>query len=228
MSLTVRNGSLVLRNGALGTTQACCCGGCSGPCDEGNPCPEGCECVAGQCVAEKGCCCVDGTPDSSKSTQAACASAGGTWHPGESCKAFDCRCCSQLKVVCHERVWGTYTATYDPPASICTPDAVNDSASGTVLIDAAGLVTCGTAGPEQYCTNDIANRCDDDEVEVGQAVTLTQYYDRWRVVGSCAECMDDGGAFCTPGVSLTACYPLVGGSIFCDCGTVEMCANPLP
>lgn len=37
MSLTVQDGKLVVRNGALGTTQACCCGGgrpCEGPtCD---------------------------------------------------------------------------------------------------------------------------------------------------------------------------------------------------
>jgi hypothetical protein len=26
------------------------CGGCSGPCDGENPCPEGCECVDGECV----------------------------------------------------------------------------------------------------------------------------------------------------------------------------------
>lgn len=59
MSLTVQNGSLVLRNGALGTGQACCCGEddqpCSGPCDEENPCPEGCICCNGECIPAIGC-----------------------------------------------------------------------------------------------------------------------------------------------------------------------------
>ena len=55
MSLTVQDGKLVVRSGALGTTQACCCGGCSGPCDEENPCPEGCACVYGEC--EPACLC---------------------------------------------------------------------------------------------------------------------------------------------------------------------------
>jgi len=60
MSLTAQGGKLVVRNGALGTTQACCCNKCSGPCDAENPCGEGCVCVDGQCVAATGCCCING------------------------------------------------------------------------------------------------------------------------------------------------------------------------
>jgi hypothetical protein len=50
MALVVDGGGLVNKSGALGTGQACCCNKCSGPCDEENPCPEGCVCVDGECV----------------------------------------------------------------------------------------------------------------------------------------------------------------------------------
>lgn len=74
MDLVVQNGALLKKGNSLGTGQACCCGKCSGPCptgvgdcapgcgcknsecvpcsgpcDEANPCPEGCECVEGTC-----------------------------------------------------------------------------------------------------------------------------------------------------------------------------------
>jgi len=50
--LTVQDGKLLLRDGKLGTEQACCCKKCEGPCDDENPCPEGCECVDGECCPE--------------------------------------------------------------------------------------------------------------------------------------------------------------------------------
>lgn len=56
--LTVTNGNLLLRDGALGTEQACCCNKCSGPCSTDVDCGEGCFCCGGQCE-EVGCCCVD-------------------------------------------------------------------------------------------------------------------------------------------------------------------------
>jgi hypothetical protein len=62
MALVNQGGSLLLRNGALATGQACCCNRCFGPCDGENPCPEGCECVDGQCVAESGDCATNGCP----------------------------------------------------------------------------------------------------------------------------------------------------------------------
>ena len=58
MALVVDGGGLVNKGGALGTGAACCCNKCSGPCDEENPCPEGCACVDGECVA---CCTVGDT-----------------------------------------------------------------------------------------------------------------------------------------------------------------------
>jgi hypothetical protein len=50
MALINQGGKLLLRDGKLGTGQACCCNKCSGPCDGENPCPPGCVCVDGQCV----------------------------------------------------------------------------------------------------------------------------------------------------------------------------------
>jgi hypothetical protein len=32
------------------------CGECSGPCDEENPCPEGCKCCNGECISVDQCC----------------------------------------------------------------------------------------------------------------------------------------------------------------------------
>jgi len=48
--ITLQNGAIVLRDGKVGTEQACCCPKCSGPCDEENPCPEGCVCMATVCA----------------------------------------------------------------------------------------------------------------------------------------------------------------------------------
>jgi hypothetical protein len=51
MALVNQGGSLLLQNGALATTQACCCNKCSGPCPNGvSDCAPGCECVDGQCA----------------------------------------------------------------------------------------------------------------------------------------------------------------------------------
>ncbi len=49
MALVVDGGGLVNKSGSLGTGAACCCNKCSGPCDEENPCGEGCTCIQGQC-----------------------------------------------------------------------------------------------------------------------------------------------------------------------------------
>jgi hypothetical protein len=48
--ITLQDGKLVLRDGAIGTEQACCCAKCSGPCDDNEDCAPGCECVDGECV----------------------------------------------------------------------------------------------------------------------------------------------------------------------------------
>jgi len=43
--ITFQNGKPVLTGGKVGTEQACCCEAeCSGPCEENEDCPPGCEC----------------------------------------------------------------------------------------------------------------------------------------------------------------------------------------
>ena len=49
-AITIRDGKIVLRDGKVGTEQACCCDECSGPCDSAGDCGTGCDCVNGQCV----------------------------------------------------------------------------------------------------------------------------------------------------------------------------------
>ena len=56
--LTVEDGKLVLRDGKLGTGQACCCGGCTGRCNfqvntgglVNIECQGGCECITHPCA----------------------------------------------------------------------------------------------------------------------------------------------------------------------------------
>jgi hypothetical protein len=55
-TIAFEDGKPVFRDGKVGIQQECCCGPlCSGACDEENPCPEGCECVEGQCQPEPEC-----------------------------------------------------------------------------------------------------------------------------------------------------------------------------
>jgi hypothetical protein len=77
MTLRTVNGKWLIVDGKLAADANCCCSPpappCSGPCDEENPCPEGCECLDGECVeppcsgpceenedCAPGCRCVDG------------------------------------------------------------------------------------------------------------------------------------------------------------------------
>jgi hypothetical protein len=57
VSIRLVDGKLLLVNGSLASSDTCCCNDppCSGPCDEENPCPEGCECCDGVCQAEPCC-----------------------------------------------------------------------------------------------------------------------------------------------------------------------------
>jgi hypothetical protein len=208
---------------------------CSGACDEENPCPEGCYCCDGVCQAEPcGCCCVDGAPDPTKATEAACDAAGGTWSAGNPCGAYDCRCCEGFKTICLERVWGTYTKVYGPGASSdCDSCPVNDTEAGTIAID-TGNLSCGGTAAGQY-NSGWDNRCADEDgntpvLENGVSITLAKYYDRWRAVADCSECINDAeAAFCVPGVSLLGCYAWddVGLSgmraYLCECNTVNLC-----
>lgn len=143
-------------------------------------------------------------------------------------------------MVCYEVVYSIYTVTItsiDPSVqpNPCQPDSVNDTATGTIAIDAGGgLKVCGVEHGEQYCTTDYASRCSPSgDLDVGTVVELTQYYERFRAVDDCSECQDTGGDFCVPGIVLVGCLDWLGFSqadrdLFCACGTVNLCLNPLP
>jgi hypothetical protein len=62
VSIRLVDGKWLIVDGQLATDDNCCCAPpCSGACDEENPCPEGCECVDGECVAVAlGTCCEQG------------------------------------------------------------------------------------------------------------------------------------------------------------------------
>ena len=71
MSLTVQGGKLVMRNGALGASRACCCDKCSGSCDEENACQPSCRCHY-TTTTNIGKCYRNGVHDPALTTQAAC------------------------------------------------------------------------------------------------------------------------------------------------------------
>jgi hypothetical protein len=69
--ITLQDGQIVLRDGKIGTEQACCCkegdetDECQGPCETDNDCSENCKCNDGECApkdpkdcrdCEKACC----------------------------------------------------------------------------------------------------------------------------------------------------------------------------
>lgn len=200
-------GLLLLRDGLVGLGADCCCG----------------------------CCCIEGVADPDKKTQEDCESAGGTWHSGAACVAYDCRCCEGFKFICVERVHSTYSATYPavntPDFEACQPSSVNDTTAGVIAIDSGNIEFCTNQSDGQYCTNEWGADCDGafagPEDSVGQTYTYFQYYERWRVVSDCSECEDTGGEPCTPGISLTSCaqISLPVFQALCDCGLIDLCAD---
>ena len=70
--ITLQNGRLVLRDGKIGTGQACCCGGCSGPCSALNPCGQGCACDTSGSTSATSVCYQNGIPNPEITSQASC------------------------------------------------------------------------------------------------------------------------------------------------------------
>jgi hypothetical protein len=198
---------------------------CSGPCDEENPCPEGCECVDGECVAAVGCCCIGGSPDQSKTTQFSCESAGGTWNSGAACAsaAADCRCCTEFKFLCITQFdsgdlsgVGRECVT-EPPRQIPAEAGLIASVRGTVI-------SCGTQ--DQYC-NQICYSCGEEDGDGNFANVLRFQYTTLRAVDSCDDC----SGTCVPWGDTSV---LDNGywELLCNCAAsqaVNPCAdNPLP
>lgn len=95
MALVVDGGGLVNKGGALGTGAACCCGGGGGVCDCQNPCPEGFQCVDGECVAGVTDCCFcyyttgfQGFAEERDVQKAAVEACGGYWEDDDGSNFF--------------------------------------------------------------------------------------------------------------------------------------------
>jgi hypothetical protein len=142
-SITVQDGKLVLRDGVIGTEQACCCKKCEGPCDEENPCPEGCICCNGECVEEipEGECC--GPCDEENPCPEGCACLGG-----------ECVQCEQAGGYC---IFTTTTFDECPPAPF-------EGLNGPQIIDNGdGSFTCRWEGFVASCDdcNSFGGECND-------------------------------------------------------------------
>lgn len=73
MTLRIVNGKLLLGpTGKLATSDACCCGQCSGPCETTADCATGCVCVDGQCVPGGACCLSGGACSAEYTDQTSC------------------------------------------------------------------------------------------------------------------------------------------------------------
>ena len=160
MSIRTFNGRWLLVNGALASSDNCCCDNepCSGPCDDESPCPDGCYCCEGVCQKDPcvlgACCADDGT--CSQTTENDCT---GEWHAGISCDDIDCSsgCC---ETVTSPNGNCTYTrcrrgekADCGSPCDPSDPqpqEPVTDCDGGTpsqVTVTGAGYVNVNTGDP---------------------------------------------------------------------------------
>jgi hypothetical protein len=194
-------------------------------------------CVDGECAAETGCCCVDGAPDNTKTTQAACEAADGTWNAGAPCGDFDCRCCEDFKYICYEKVFTTYTVTNPsniPPGPAGQAGAQSDD---TIAVDVSPLVCADAAETAEI------GYMNDWSCETGlpaeEPYEAGAWYFRFRAVSDCADCdspAPDPNELCPTGVHSIWCREwnsmFIDQSLrdyLCNCGTVDLCAdNPAP
>lgn len=216
--ITLQDGSVVLRDGKVGTEQACCCVQfyC---CYESAP-SEDPEEPLPPTLCQPG-------PCDDPALQA-----GGPYLNLAQCS---CQCCK--KTICHERVHSKYQVTIGPDGfdgDACQPTAVDDNSPGLIAID-WGFQTCGGQAAEQYCETDWGNRCEPRfPVNVGDVKDFPQYYDRFRAVNDCEDCIDTGGAPCNPGVELLSCWAWDNAgeavqNLVCSCAAAEtFCNNPFP
>jgi hypothetical protein len=198
--------------------------------------------VDGECIAEEcvGCCCLDGLPAGGLRDQEACEGAGGAWHVGVPCATYDIRCCEAFRVACRERVWSTYQKQYQlsVPNAFCDDCPIEDAGGDVVRVVGLGSQTkcAGDSAPIQESSEgDWSGVCDTSvppDWQEGVSYDLPKFYDRWRIVDDCSECLDEGGDLCTPGVQLLGCVDLNDDESLrtglAACDSVDLCANPLP
>jgi hypothetical protein len=115
-SITVQDGQIVLRDGAIGTEQACCCKKCEGPCDENEDCAPGCRCLDGECVSE-----CSGPCENGEECDLGCSCVEGECVPSGS----PCNCLPDTGVT----VSTTITATFAQGSSCIGPQALSGTLS---------------------------------------------------------------------------------------------------
>jgi hypothetical protein len=150
----------------------------------------GCSCCGG-------CCCIDGEKDPSKTTQADCEAASGTWSVGVSC-SDPCFCCTYGRL-CLEKVesrvgpfagprppgWFDYDWADDIPA---------EQPAGTIRVFTetfgATVPSRGCAGTSPGKQNILDSPCFDADPCGDGSFYFLQWYYRQRAVDSCADCND--------------------------------------
>jgi hypothetical protein len=190
---------------------------------------------------------VDGIPDLTKTTRAECEAADGVWNQAKVCDT-GCFCCT-YRYVCHERVWDYYSFSYPPasPPDYPSPDPIPATQPADVVcVEGALIPTEPDEGASVGCAGDVpegsqydpglysinCSWADPCSLESGRTTYHQQWYDRYRIVDDCEECVSDltydhayeltecdappGGdpyevgpnVGCTVGVEALSCYQL--------------------
>ena len=193
----------------------------------------GCSCCGG-------CCCIDGEKDPSKTTQADCEAASGTWSVGVSC-SDPCFCCTYGRL-CLEKVesrvgpfagprppgWFDYDWADDIPA---------EQPAGTIRVFNEGFGTqvpatgCAGTSPGKQSIEDLD--CFNDDACGDGSFYFRQWYYRLRVVDSCSDCNgrlepDDPLSIPSPVVISEELQFPDGGGFYCctpDSSTVQVVAD---
>jgi hypothetical protein len=125
--LYLYNNELLVIGGKLAANEECCCveePPCSGPCDAETPCPEGCECVDGECVA-LGTCCQQGCTE--------CTSANYIWD-GEKWALSQCFSVECPTTECQVTDCPAVASPENPDTPFSDPPTQESIDSGSTLI----------------------------------------------------------------------------------------------
>lgn len=167
-------------------------------------CSPGENCCDGVCTTNPcDCCCLNGSPDYTKTTQVDCEAVGGAWVPFKDCQAGKCSCyCDEYRYLCIEKVYSYYGFTWSASTASgnSTPDNIPTSQpAGTLQVWSTGAPQCaGTVGMLQDHQNFSGTYCyidDPCDVQYGDQAYRQQWYYRSRLVDDCVDC---GAAYTYP------------------------------
>jgi hypothetical protein len=228
VSVRLVDGKWLIVGGNLATDAACCCPPppppCEGPCDEENPCPEGCECCQGECrpVSEGECVECSGSCDEENPCPEGCEcctvwSGGSPGSLGNACRNvsddYAC-CCDTYQALCEEDF---STCIPGAHAGAFPPDIPGSPPANAILLINSSAVYCDV-------NRDIEGFWGYDESDNEAACYEYSYF---YPVADCGDCTGT----CTDWFD-TAVFAPQFWQIFCDCATensVDVCGeNPLP